>query len=153
MHAVRHIVFLALLLLPASAQAETPEEWVALGARIHGAFGSFIPLGIKIGLDAVDRLKAKPRELAVLYYDSAASPCACFADGVAIATYSSVGQRTLVVAADKAPRRRIGGRRHSTPAGRSGFQIHHPGFRAAQVGSYECETRSAWPVGCGHERQ
>ena len=25
------------------ALAETPEEWVKLGARVHGAFGSFIP--------------------------------------------------------------------------------------------------------------
>ena len=28
----------------AGARAETPEEWVALGARVHGAFGSFIPM-------------------------------------------------------------------------------------------------------------
>jgi hypothetical protein len=83
--------------------AETPDEWVALGARVHGGFGSFIPLGIKIGLDAVARLNAKPRELIVLYYDSDASPCACFADGIAIATYSSVGQRTLTIAPEKAP--------------------------------------------------
>jgi hypothetical protein len=70
---------------------------------VHGAFGAFIPLGIKIGLDAVKRLNAKPRELVVTYYDSAASPCACFVDGVAIATYASVGQRTLVIAPEKAP--------------------------------------------------
>ena len=92
-----------LLLLSASARAETPEEWITLGARVHGGFGSFIPLGIKIGLDAVSRLNAKPRELTVLYYDSDASPCACFADGIAIATYASVGQRTLTIAAEKAP--------------------------------------------------
>ena len=60
----------ALLLLPMSAIAETPDEWIALGAKVHGGFGAFIPLGIKIGLDAVKRLNAKPRELAVLYYDS-----------------------------------------------------------------------------------
>jgi formylmethanofuran dehydrogenase subunit E len=70
---------------------------------VHGGFGSFIPLGIKIGLDAVERLKAKPRDLAVTYYDSDTSPCACFADGIAIATYASVGQRTLTIAHDKAP--------------------------------------------------
>ena len=58
---------------------------------------------IKIGLDAVNRLHAKPRELTVLYYDSDASPCACFADGIAIATQASVGQRTLSIAPDKAP--------------------------------------------------
>ena len=32
--------------------AETPEQWVELGTRIHGAFGAFIPVGIRIGLDA-----------------------------------------------------------------------------------------------------
>ena len=35
--------------LNTAAFAETPEEWIALGARVHGGFGSFIPLGIKIG--------------------------------------------------------------------------------------------------------
>jgi formylmethanofuran dehydrogenase subunit E len=75
----------------AAARSESPEEWIALGARVHGAFGAFIPLGIKIGLDAVSRLNAKLRELSVLYYDSDTSPCACFADGIAIATYASVG--------------------------------------------------------------
>src|SRR5262245_8092334 len=85
------------------AKAETPEEWVALGTRVHGGFGSFIPLGIKIGLDAVERLKAAPRSLAVTYYDSDSAPCACFADGIAIATYASAGQRTLVIASEKAP--------------------------------------------------
>ena len=33
-----------------STRAETPEEWVQLGARVHGGFGSFIPVGIRIGL-------------------------------------------------------------------------------------------------------
>jgi formylmethanofuran dehydrogenase subunit E len=98
---IRPLLALALLAsLP--AYAETPEEWIALGARVHGGFGSFIPLGIKIGLDAMDRLHAKPRELSVLYYDSDASPCACFADGIAIATHASVGQRTLTIATEKA---------------------------------------------------
>jgi len=32
-----------------------------------------------------------------------AAPCACFADGVAIATYASVGQRTLTIVPEKAP--------------------------------------------------
>ena len=98
-------VLLAIVLTAwcAAANAETPEEWIALGARVHGAFGAFIPLGIKIGLDAVNRLNAKPRELTVLYYDSDTSPCACFADGIAIATYASVGQRTLTIAPEKSP--------------------------------------------------
>ena len=93
---MKRLIIAALLLwLPICASAETPDEWVALGSRVHGAFGAFVPLGIKIGLDAVSRLDAKPRELSVLYYDSDTSPCACFADGIAIATYASVGQRTL----------------------------------------------------------
>jgi len=96
-------VLAAALLCAAAARAETPEEWIALGTRVHGAFGAFIPLGIKIGLDAMGRLHAKPRELAVLYEDSDKSPCACFADGIAIATYASVGQRTLTVEPAKAP--------------------------------------------------
>jgi hypothetical protein len=98
-------IFVAALLvcLPLTGRAETPDEWITLGARVHGAFGSFIPLGIKVGLDAVNRLNAKPRELSVLYFDSNASPCACFADGVAIATYASVGQRTLTISPEKAP--------------------------------------------------
>jgi hypothetical protein len=85
------------------AYAETPEEWITLGARVHGAFGAFIPLGIRIGLDAMDQLHAKPRELTLLYYDSDAAPCACFSDGIAIATYASVGQRTLTIAPEKTP--------------------------------------------------
>ena len=85
------------------AYAESPEEWIALGTRVHGGFGAFIPLGIRIGLDAVESLQAKPRELAVVYHDSVKSPCACFADGVAMATYTSVGQRTLTIASEPAP--------------------------------------------------
>ena len=97
------LLILVFAVASSSSRAETPEEWISLGARVHGGFGSFIPLGIKIGLDAVNRLHAKPRELTVLYYDSDASPCACFADGIAIATYASFGQRTVTMAAEKAP--------------------------------------------------
>jgi formylmethanofuran dehydrogenase subunit E len=97
------LIGIGLLLSSTRSDAETPEEWIALGSRVHGGFGSFIPLGIRIGLDSVTRLHAKPRELNVLYYDTDASPCACFADGIAIATYASVGQRTLTIATEKAP--------------------------------------------------
>jgi formylmethanofuran dehydrogenase subunit E len=97
------LLAVVLVAFSGAVNAETPEEWISLGARVHGAFGAFIPLGIKIGLNAVDRLRAKPRELTVLYYDSDASPCACFADGIAIATHASVGQRTLTIAPEKAP--------------------------------------------------
>jgi formylmethanofuran dehydrogenase subunit E len=86
-----------------TAQTETPDEWIMLGARVHGGFGAFIPVGIRIGLDALTRLNAKPREVMVAYYDSDRAPCACFADGVAIATVASVGQRTLRIATERAP--------------------------------------------------
>jgi formylmethanofuran dehydrogenase subunit E len=100
---MRNTLCAVLVAIPLCAAAETPEEWIALGARVHGGFGAFIPLGIRIGLDAVQRLGAKPRELNVLYYDSDGTPCACFVDGIAIATYASVGQRTLTIAPEKAP--------------------------------------------------
>jgi formylmethanofuran dehydrogenase subunit E len=89
--------------IASSVRAETPEEWARLGARVHGGFGSFIPVGIRIGLDALQRLDAKPREVTVTYYDSDKAPCACVADGVAIATVASIGQRTLQIASEKAP--------------------------------------------------
>jgi hypothetical protein len=41
--------------------------------------------------------------VSVVYFDSDKAPCACVADGVAIATYASVGQRTLTIAPEKAP--------------------------------------------------
>lgn len=99
----RYLAAALIVLVASPAFAETPDEWIALGARVHGAFGAFIPLGIKIGLDASQRLKSQPRELSVTYYDNEKSPCACFADGIAIATYASVGQRTLTIAPEKAP--------------------------------------------------
>jgi formylmethanofuran dehydrogenase subunit E len=86
-----------------AASAETPEEWVALGARVHGGFGSFIPVGIRIGLDALKRLDAEPRGVTVVYYSGLKAPCPCPADGIAIATMASAGQGTLHVSPDKAP--------------------------------------------------
>jgi hypothetical protein len=50
-----------------SVRAETPDEWITLGARVHGGFGAFIPVGIRIGLDALQRHNAKPREVTVVY--------------------------------------------------------------------------------------
>jgi hypothetical protein len=55
----------AVILLSLPARAETPTEWIELGARVHGAFGAFIPVGIRIGLDAKERIKAEARGLAV----------------------------------------------------------------------------------------
>jgi formylmethanofuran dehydrogenase subunit E len=89
--------------MAAPAHAESREEWIALGARVHGGFGAFIPVGIRIGLDALQRLKAAPREVTVLYFDGEKAPCACFADGIMLATVASPGQRTLQIAGEKAP--------------------------------------------------
>jgi hypothetical protein len=91
-----------------SGRAETPEEWVKLGARVHGAFGSFVPVGIRIGLDALQRLGAEPRGVTVVYYGGPKAPCPCPADGIAIATMASAGQGTLQVALEKAPEDMMG---------------------------------------------
>jgi formylmethanofuran dehydrogenase subunit E len=84
-------------------RAETPEEWIRLGTRIHGGFGALIPVGIRIGLDARERLKADPRGLTVVYYSAEKAPCPCIADGIMIATQASPGQGTLSVSPENAP--------------------------------------------------
>jgi len=90
-----------LLALAAPAHAETKEEWIALGARVHGAFGSFIPVGIRIGEDAKRRLDAPMRELTVDYIWGEAAPCPCIADGIALAVGASAGQNTLGIMPQK----------------------------------------------------
>ena len=90
-------------LLPIEANSETREEWIALGARIHGAFGPFIPVGIRVGQDALQRLGAEPRGVIVTFYNGASPPCPCIADGVMIATGASPGQGTLEMASNPAP--------------------------------------------------
>jgi formylmethanofuran dehydrogenase subunit E len=90
-------------LLCGPAHTETKEQWIELGARIHGAFGSFIPVGIRIGLDAKDRLKADPRGLTVVYYNGEKPPCPCIADGVMLATGASPGQGTLQISPERTP--------------------------------------------------
>lgn len=96
-------VIVALALLASPASAETEAEWIALGSRIHGGFGPFIPMGIRIGLDAKEKLKSDPRGLTVLFYSGEKSPCPCIADGIMIATQASPGQGTLQIAPEKAP--------------------------------------------------
>ncbi len=97
------VTTLVVCLAASSARPEKPEEWIALGTRIHGFFGSFLPVGIRIGLDALDRLHAQPRGVTVIYYSGPKSPCPCPADGIAIATVASIGQGTLQVSPEKAP--------------------------------------------------
>jgi formylmethanofuran dehydrogenase subunit E len=89
--------------MPATARAQSPEEWITLGARVHGGFGAFIPVGIRVGLDALERLKAGPREVTVVYLDNDKAPCACIVDGIMLATVASPDQRTLQIATEKAP--------------------------------------------------
>jgi formylmethanofuran dehydrogenase subunit E len=103
MNRIRHAFLALAIFLPTVVTAETKEEWIVLGARVHGAFGPFIPVGIRIGLDAVDKLKADPRGLTVTYYNGTKPPCPCVADGVMIATQTSPGQGTLQISPEKAP--------------------------------------------------
>jgi hypothetical protein len=94
---------LTVLIALTSARGETPEEWVKLGARVHGGFGAFIPVGIRIGEDAMKRLNAQPRELSVVYYSGESVPCPCSVDGVMLALSASPGQGSVQVAAEKSP--------------------------------------------------
>lgn len=95
------ILFVGLAI--STARAEPPEEWIKLGTRVHGFFGSYLVVGIRIGLDALERLHAQPGGVTVVYYSGPKSPCPCPADGIAIATVASVGQGTLQVSPEKAP--------------------------------------------------
>jgi formylmethanofuran dehydrogenase subunit E len=96
------VSLLAFLIIPV-ARSETAEQWVALLTRVHGGFGSFLPVGIRIGEDAMKRLNAKPRELDVTFYQGEGTPCPCAADGVSLAVYASAGQGTLHIASEKSP--------------------------------------------------
>jgi formylmethanofuran dehydrogenase subunit E len=99
---LRHRPYAHCLRRHRGARAETPEEWVGLGTRVHGAFGSFIPVGIRIGLDALRRLNAEPSGVTVVYYSGRKAPCPCPADGIALATMASPGQGTLQVSSELA---------------------------------------------------
>src|SRR5258708_15894293 len=76
----------AVILLSLPAQAETPAQWIELGARVHGGFGAFIPIGIRIGLDAKERIRPEPRGLVLTYYTLEKAPCPCIPDGVLLPT-------------------------------------------------------------------
>jgi formylmethanofuran dehydrogenase subunit E len=102
-HGVALVALVAVSAVSGAGRAETPEQWIELGARVHGGFGAFIPAGIRIGLDALERLKAERRGVTVIVYSGEKAPCPCIADGVMLATQASPGQGTLQVAAEKAP--------------------------------------------------
>jgi formylmethanofuran dehydrogenase subunit E len=96
------------LALQQTRSTETPDQWVELGQRVYGGFGSYIALGIRIGLDAMQRLDADPRTLDVTYYSGAIAPCPCVADGIMIATTSTPGQNLLRVTATSSPQGTFG---------------------------------------------
>jgi formylmethanofuran dehydrogenase subunit E len=85
------------------AIAQTPDEWVAQGTRVHGGFGSLIAVGIRIGLEGLRDLGASAREVDVTYRDGVGTPCPCIVDGIQVATGASAGQKSLRVAAEPAP--------------------------------------------------
>ena len=78
-----------------SSLAQTNEQWVEWGDRVHGGFGSLIAYGVLIGNDSLVRLNAQRRDVTVEYTDGANTPCACVLDGIAIAVSASLGQRTM----------------------------------------------------------
>lgn len=97
------LVVLVLLVQASPLAAQTPEQWADWGGRVHGGFGSMIAWGIRVGLDAAEELGAERRQVAVEYLDALDAPCACVADGIAIAVSASVGQRTLTVVRQELP--------------------------------------------------
>ncbi len=104
MKRLRQLTVVAVLALTAqAARAQTPEQWVEWGDRVHGGFGSLIALGIRVGLDAMERLGADRRQLSVHYIDGPQTPCPCVLDGIAIAVSASLGQRTLSLDSERAP--------------------------------------------------
>lgn len=76
------ICIASLLGSPAVTHAETLDRWVELEVRVHGGEGSYIALGISIGLDAMHRLEAQPRDLDVTYYNGLTAPCRARCKGV-----------------------------------------------------------------------
>lgn len=95
---LRQLVLIAVLAVTTQApRAQTPQQWVEWGDRLHGGFGSLVALGIRVGRDAMERLGSERRQLSVHYVDGPQSPCACALDGIALAVSASPGQRTLVL--------------------------------------------------------
>jgi hypothetical protein len=76
-----------------TARSESREEWITLGARVHGGFDAFIPVGIRIGLDALERLKASPREAGHDRDPLATAQVPLIADGIAASEPSANPER------------------------------------------------------------
>lgn len=82
---------------------EAAEDWVGLGAKLHGGFGSYIALGVHIGLDAREQLGAAPRTLEVTFVNGADAPCPCMADGLQLSTGATPGRGLLRVDSTSTP--------------------------------------------------
>lgn len=107
---VPRIVGVLMMSIAISASAfieQTPppreNEWVALGTTVHGGFGSYVALGVDIGLTALTRLHAERGQLDVTVIDGPDTPCPCIADGVMLSTGSTPGRGTLRVDAHTGP--------------------------------------------------
>lgn len=97
-------VLLVVVVAARSASAGDPaDETIGVAQRVHGGFGSLVAVGLRIGETALRDLDAAPREVDVTFFDGADTPCACVVDGILVATSASPGQRTLRVAAERAP--------------------------------------------------
>jgi hypothetical protein len=92
------VVALGSLLAPITGNGATPGEWIRLSEQVHGEFNAYVAAGIRIGLDALQRLDAGPGEVHVTYINGVKTPCACIADGVMIATRATPGRDRIDVA-------------------------------------------------------
>jgi formylmethanofuran dehydrogenase subunit E len=94
--------------MPIPTGAQTPAQWVQLGHQVHGDFGSYIALGIRIGLDARHRLHAEPHQMSVVYQDGPETPCSCVADGIMLATGATPGRDLIHVLSTKSSSQTFG---------------------------------------------
>lgn len=83
--------------LASPVSSHSTREWVMLGEALHGGFGTHIAVGVRIGEDALRVLKSQRRGVEVIVTEGRNAPCACVADGVALAVSASPGQRSLTV--------------------------------------------------------
>ena len=102
------MVFAGLAAQTRNAAAQSPEQLIDIGTRVHGGFGTYIALGIRIGNDALAALGAQPREVDVTLHSGPKAPCPCLIDGVMVVTAASPGQGTLRIAAEPAADNEIG---------------------------------------------
>jgi formylmethanofuran dehydrogenase subunit E len=87
----------------ASASGDGANDWVALATRLHGGLGSYVALGIRIGLDALADLNVARGEIDVTLTDGPETRCPCIADGLLMSTGATPGRATLHVDIGKAP--------------------------------------------------